>query len=668
MDKNVQGTNDYSTVSKYSMVKKGYFNDEFISEFVSNSKYSRRAPIIHMGYYARAEIIEAILTQFVRHVGNSHIQIISCGAGYDTTYFRLKKNLQEEFSLTYYEVDFIEVISRKTECIRRSKILSSILGLSNDVNSCTTGIHSQGYHLVGGDLRCQNDIESVLSSAGISWAAPTLLLAECSITYMDESSSTKLIEWTSTKFPHATFVTFEQICPDDGFGHVMKHHFESLGSPLLSLNKYPDFDLQIRRYKEHGWSACASMSAYEALKLLTEEGKVNNVVRLEPFDEFESWHLMCCHYTLTIASQGVLENWFSDDRKKESINMSQNLLRYSEDNALHWSVLPVQGRIPERFGHASGRLDEHRIALVGGFGKSYSQEHSRLSEISIVNTTDFTVQHVTLHSPLPKGDSSLAAMHSTCIPLHNGRLLIIGGRTSPTRPVNTKPVILSVWNKDVEVLDLIGPCPRWRHTATLIGSESTTQLILLFGGRTSNLIVLNDLWQLSIQQRIFSQISNVSKNWPCARFSHSAVALMRCSLIITGGLNEILQPLRDIWIYDTEEGSWEEVHVKGPQMLPRYSHTSAVTSDNKFLILLGGVNTHTTHQPGVCVINLLERKCYEYALPNQDPDRPIMLHNHTSELIEDSRFLVFGGGDNCFSFGTSFNPGIINMEISHLLH
>ncbi|XP_047111100.1 tRNA wybutosine-synthesizing protein 4-like isoform X4 [Schistocerca piceifrons] len=618
MDKNVQGTNDYSTVSKYSMVKKGYFNDEFISEFVSNSKYSRRAPIIHMGYYARAEIIEAILTQFVRHVGNSHIQIISCGAGYDTTYFRLKKNLQEEFSLTYYEVDFIEVISRKTECIRRSKILSSILGLSNDVNSCTTGIHSQGYHLVGGDLRCQNDIESVLSSAGISWAAPTLLLAECSITYMDESSSTKLIEWTSTKFPHATFVTFEQICPDDGFGHVMKHHFESLGSPLLSLNKYPDFDLQIRRYKEHGWSACASMSAYEALKLLTEEGKVNNVVRLEPFDEFESWHLMCCHYTLTIASQGVLENWFSDDRKKESINMSQNLLRYSEDNALHWSVLPVQGRIPERFGHASGRLDEHRIALVGGFGKSYSQEHSRLSEISIVNTTDFTVQHVTLHSPLPKGDSSLAAMHSTCIPLHNGRLLIIGGRTSPTRPVNTKPVILSVWNKDVEVLDLIGPCPRWRHTATLIGSESTTQLILLFGGRTSNLIVLNDLWQLSIQQRIFSQISNV--------------------------------------------------HVKGPQMLPRYSHTSAVTSDNKFLILLGGVNTHTTHQPGVCVINLLERKCYEYALPNQDPDRPIMLHNHTSELIEDSRFLVFGGGDNCFSFGTSFNPGIINMEISHLLH
>ncbi|XP_049957210.1 tRNA wybutosine-synthesizing protein 4-like isoform X4 [Schistocerca serialis cubense] len=618
MDKNVQGTNDYSTVSKYSMVKQGYFNDEFISEFVSNSKYSRRAPIIHMGYYARAEIIEAILTQFMRHVGNSHIQIISCGAGYDTTYFRLKKNLQEEFSLTYYEVDFVEVISRKTECIRRSKILSSILGLSNDVNSCTTGIHSQGYHLVGGDLRCQNDIESVLSSAGISWAAPTLLLAECSITYMDESSSTKFIEWASTKFPHATFVTFEQICPDDGFGHVMKHHFESLGSPLLSLDKYPDFDLQIRRYKEHGWSACASMSAYEALKLLTEEGKVNNVVRLEPFDEFESWHLMCCHYTLTIASKGVLENWFSDDRKKESINMSQNLLRYSEDNDLHWSVLPVQGQIPERFGHASGRLDEHRIALVGGFGKSYSQEHSRLSEISIVNTTDFTVQHVTLHSPLPKGDSSLAAMHSTCIPLHNGRLLIIGGRTSPTRPVNTKPVILSVWNKDVEVLDLIGPCPRWRHTATLIGSESTTQLILLFGGRTSNLIVLNDLWQLSIQQRIFSQISNV--------------------------------------------------HVKGPQMLPRYSHTSAVTSDNKFLILLGGVNTHTTHQPGVCVINLLERKCYEYALPNQDPDRPIMLHNHTSELIEDSRFLVFGGGDNCFSFGTSFNPGIINMEICHLLH
>lgn len=667
MDKNVQGTNDYSTVSKYSMVKQGYFNDEYISEFVSNSKYSRRAPIIHMGYYARAEIIEAVVTQFLRHLGNSHIQVISCGAGYDTTYFRLKKNLKDDVSLIYYEVDFPEVISRKTECIRKSKVLNSVLGLSNDVSCCINGIHSQGYHLVGGDLRCQNDIESVLSSSGIIWTAPTLFLAECSITYMDEPSSTKLIKWASTKFLHATFVTFEQICPDDGFGCVMKQHFESLGSPLLSLSKYSDLDLQVSRYKDNGWSECVAISAYDALKLLTEEAKFNDILRLEPFDEFESWHLMCCHYTLTIASKGVLENWFINGRHKESINMSRSLSSYCEDNALHWTVLPVKGRIPERFGHVSGRLDEHHIALVGGFGKSSSQEHSRLSEISIVNITDFTVQHVTLPSPVSKGDSSLDAMHSTCIPLQNGKLLMFGGRTSPKRPVNTQPVVLSVWNKDLEPLDLRGPCPRWRHTATLIGSEATTQLLLIFGGRTSNLMVLNDLWQLSIYRKVFTQISNLNKSWPSARFSHSAVAL-RHSLIITGGLNLMLQPVGDIWTYDAEEGSWKEVHVKGPQMLPRYSHTSAVTNDNKFLILLGGVNTHAARQPGVCVINLLERKCYEYALPIQDPDRPIMLHNHTSELIDDSRFLVFGGGDNCFSFGTSFNPGIIQMEVSHLLH
>jgi hypothetical protein len=61
-------------------------------------------------------------------------------------------------------------------------------------------------------------------------------------------SSSLLIQWAASKFRDATFVTYEQIYPDDGFGIVMQKHFESMNSPLLSLAKFPDLESQEHRY------------------------------------------------------------------------------------------------------------------------------------------------------------------------------------------------------------------------------------------------------------------------------------------------------------------------------------------------------------------------------------------------------------------------------------
>ena len=41
----VQGTNDRATLSKFSTVTHGYYDDKFLQYFVS--KAARRAPIIH---------------------------------------------------------------------------------------------------------------------------------------------------------------------------------------------------------------------------------------------------------------------------------------------------------------------------------------------------------------------------------------------------------------------------------------------------------------------------------------------------------------------------------------------------------------------------------------------------------------------------------------------
>lgn len=101
------------------------------------------------------------------------------------------------------------------------------------------------------------------------------------------------------------------------------------------------------------------------------------------------------------------------------------------------------------------------------------------------------------------------------------------------------------------------------------------------------------------------------KDWPRARFSHSASVWRKQTMVVSGGLGQDVLPLRDIWCFSLEGEMWSELHVDG--MLPRYSHTSAVCGDK--MILIGGVNTLPGSQPGVCVVDLNTASCTEYTLP-----------------------------------------------------
>jgi O-methyltransferase involved in polyketide biosynthesis len=55
-------------------------------------------------------------------------QIISCGAGFDTSFFRLAANGCVHPELHFYEVDFAEVVDRKAECILGSQPLQDCIG------------------------------------------------------------------------------------------------------------------------------------------------------------------------------------------------------------------------------------------------------------------------------------------------------------------------------------------------------------------------------------------------------------------------------------------------------------------------------------------------------------------------------------------------------------
>jgi len=57
-----------------------------------------------------------------------------------------------------------------------------------------------------------------------------------------------LIQWAASKFKAATFVTYEQVHPDNRFRIVIQKQIESISSPLLWLTRYPTMPSQERRY------------------------------------------------------------------------------------------------------------------------------------------------------------------------------------------------------------------------------------------------------------------------------------------------------------------------------------------------------------------------------------------------------------------------------------
>jgi hypothetical protein len=111
------------------------------------------------------------------------------------------------------------------------------------------------------DIHCCYQLADVKRSSSLP---PILKEFLCTYEYFCYSSSL-LIQWAASKFKDATFVTYEQVHPDDGFGIVMQKHFESISSPLLSLTKFPDLPSQERRYVSRVGVNFSKLSARDVL-------------------------------------------------------------------------------------------------------------------------------------------------------------------------------------------------------------------------------------------------------------------------------------------------------------------------------------------------------------------------------------------------------------------
>nr|XP_046259052.1 tRNA wybutosine-synthesizing protein 4 [Scatophagus argus] len=665
-DTAVQGTNDSSVVSKVSAAAHGYFQDVFLQHLVC--KVTRRAPLINRGYYVRWRAVDHCVRRFLHVTENCpKRQILSLGAGFDSLYFRLHADEALDRAVVF-EVDFPDVARRKAALIDSNVTLRLMLG---PLLSFVTGpvyVSSGQYRLLGVDVREESQVEEALGGAGLDWSAPTLVLSEVVLTYMETQWSDAVISWTAKLLPQSLFVVYEQIRPHDPFGQIMQDHFLKLNSALHALRQYPDTAAQRHRFLDKGWEQCVCLDMNVFYLGLVPEEERCRVEKLEPFDEYEEWHQKCSHYFILTACRGALTAQALLTQAPVS-SMSSTCTSWSPI-ALSVQTVPV---CMEGLGMASSLVSPGQILLTGGSSRG---GRGAATQFLIRGQEGWRSASVELSGGLG------VRLYHTITSLPGGDLVVYGGRSSPLNPIqgllrvtlnpHSPSGCLDSEDRDmvklcVEQIVCTGDPPpaRWRHTATVV-SHNGKDFLFVFGGKNESEVVLGDCHFLCQDQQHWTEIP-VEGAAPEARHSHSACSY-QSGVVVFGGLDRRGVPLGDtVVLRQNERGFyWERIEVQ-PSPVPRYSHSAHVIGQR--LVVVGGVWLHSDGVPGGVIINLTTHSSMEFSLDTTSVPWPLMLHSFCSELPDPRKpeLLLMGGGGNCFSFGTHFNLQPVTVDLGPML-
>uniref|UniRef100_A0A3P8ZJF8 tRNA wybutosine-synthesizing protein 4 n=1 Tax=Esox lucius TaxID=8010 RepID=A0A3P8ZJF8_ESOLU len=664
------GTNDSSVLSKVSAATQGYFLDDYLKHFVC--KVYRRAPLINRGYYVRWKAIDHCVKQFLRVTESCpRRQVLTLGAGFDSLYFRLHAEGALN-GLVLFELDFPDVTRRKAALISNSTPLKECLGPFSHSTTGPVYVHGDQYCLLGVDVRENAQVEEALSGAGLDWSAPTLLLSEVVLTYMETQWSDAVICWAARLLPQSLFVMYEQIRPHNPFGRVMEDHFLKLNSTLHALRRYPDLAAQTNRFLDRGWEQCVCLDMNDFYLGHIAEKERCRVESLEPFDEFEEWHHKCSHYFILTASRGSLTSQALLSHPTGSPIPAVRALLSSHSLV----VRPMDGDLcVEGLGMASVSLAPGLVLLSGGSGRG---GRGHIARVLVRKKAGWRCASV---------DSSTdwaARLHHTVTLVPGWGAVVFGGRSSPLNPIRT---LLRVTGDACDLTDPVAPgdqalmklsvtemvCsgqpprPRWRHTATLLRHKGQN-FLFVFGGRSEAVAGLGDAHFLCIDDQRWTEIP-IEGTTPEPRFSHSACPYAG-GAVICGGLGGGSVPLGDtVILRPTPTGfRWEKLLLL-PALVPRYSHSAHVIGDR--LVLVGGVWLQADGVPGVAVADLTTGASVEFGLDTSAVPWPLMLHCFCSELLDDSdgstTVALIGGGGNCFSFGTHHNPGPVTVDLKDVL-
>lgn len=306
-------TNDDATASKYAAILKHYWEDPLVHFFVPAGTRVVRPPLINRGTFTRVAAIDSTVKHFLACGGT---QIVNLGAGYDTSFARLRCccSFPAGRSYTWWDVDLPEVVAQKAAAIAEvPELRGSFVGEGGTLAAHSTagpaldvrtsaGAAKLRYVLEAADLRSAEAFEAAARRV-LDFGAPTLFISEVVLVYMEPEYGDRLIEWAGSAFRAAEFVVFEQILPNDPFGKMMMRNISLRGCTLHSIAKYPTLAAQQKRYEDRGFSYVDSIDMNHVYSALTagDNALATYISRLELFDELEEWMLLQAHYCLVTA-------------------------------------------------------------------------------------------------------------------------------------------------------------------------------------------------------------------------------------------------------------------------------------------------------------------------------------------------------------------------------
>ncbi|KAJ9155007.1 Leucine carboxyl methyltransferase 1 [Pleurostoma richardsiae] len=323
-DETIQGTDTDAAVSRMSAVELGYLDDPFAQYFVHadapGGASSRRLPIINRGTYTRTTALDTLIDSFLSSPDDGTVperQIVSLGAGTDTRCFRLFSRPAQGVRLTYHELDFPLMTSKKLQIVQGVPRLRQILPdpVSEGISWRSRPRDGCEYWCHGEDLRNLTHREhegAPPNLKGLRTDVPTLLISECCLCYLETSEAQDAIRWFTDKIPNIALVLYEPIKPDDPFGKMMVSNLAARRIRMPTLEVYKEPEHQDARLREAGFTEVRHRLIDDIWETWVSEEEKERVDSLEGLDELEEWKLLAGHYIIAWGWRGSgFERWAS---------------------------------------------------------------------------------------------------------------------------------------------------------------------------------------------------------------------------------------------------------------------------------------------------------------------------------------------------------------------
>lgn len=341
-DAAVIGTNDAAFMSKIKAMEIGYFSDKYLQSMkqqydhlqsplinaigTQNQTAQTGQPVMNRGAFARVlikdRLIQAWLSKQQQH---NDVQILSLGAGFDTSLFRVMEQWKQTYRhgrfLNVVELDLQPVVNAKRRLgknfLQSNDTTTNFTSLFNMVNELE---HDDGitceittsdskvccrYTLLSCDLRNIQYLTDLLNTASvINKRNATLIISEISLVYLQVKYSDAIVQKLAQMLTNAqtTFLNMEPVTNGTEFGRLMAVNVAKRGSVLFGIQTYHDVQSQKTRFEHLGWGSCAAQTMLQLWELcLTVSETGSSLQKVEFLDELEEFHLLLEHYCVVVA-------------------------------------------------------------------------------------------------------------------------------------------------------------------------------------------------------------------------------------------------------------------------------------------------------------------------------------------------------------------------------